>query len=48
MKFEDGDRVKIEPHFWWPDGAIGTVSIQPEFVRKLLEKKNQWKVLREL
>jgi hypothetical protein len=33
MKFEDGDRVIVKPHCWWPEGAIGTVSIQPEFVK---------------
>ena len=36
MKFEDGDRVKVEPHFSWPEGAIGTVSIQPEFVKQAI------------
>lgn len=36
MKFRDGDRVKVEPHFSWPEGATGTVSMQPKFVRKTI------------
>jgi hypothetical protein len=25
MEFADGMRVRMTPHFWWPQGAIGTV-----------------------
>ena len=25
MVFADGIRVRILPHFWWPQGAVGTV-----------------------
>lgn len=25
MEFVDGVRVRVKPHFWWPDGAVGTV-----------------------
>ena len=37
MKFKNGDKVIIEPHFWWPNGGKGTVSLPPEFVSVALE-----------
>lgn len=36
MKFKDGDRVKVKPHFWWPNGGVGVVSLPPEFVKETL------------
>ncbi|WP_133247600.1 hypothetical protein [Pseudomonas sp. SDI] len=36
MKFKDGDRVKVKPHLWWPNGAVGMVSLPAEFVREAL------------
>ena len=37
MKFKDGDRVRVKPHFWWPNGGVGIVSLPPEFVTEALE-----------
>lgn len=37
MKFKDGDRVKIKPHFWWPEGGVGVVALPPEFIKEALE-----------
>lgn len=39
MKFKNGDKVIIEPHIWWPDGGVGTVSLPPEFVSVALERE---------
>jgi|TARA_Y100001934_G_C12272255_1_gene735567 hypothetical protein len=39
MKFKDGDRVRVKPHFWWPNGGVGVVSLPPEFVTEALEGK---------
>lgn len=36
MKFNDGDRVKVKPHVWWPNGGIGVVSLPPEYVKEAL------------
>ncbi|MGC5699133.1 hypothetical protein J4P02_02895 [Pseudomonas sp. NFXW11] len=36
MKFKDGDRVKIKPHLWWPNGAVGVVSLPPEFINEAM------------
>lgn len=40
VKYNNGDRVRVEPHFWWPEGATGTVSIQPEFVKEAIGKES--------
>ncbi|QTV16004.1 hypothetical protein J9321_23045 [Pseudomonas fluorescens] len=37
MKFKDGDRVKIKPHPWWPNGGVGVISLPPEFVKEALD-----------
>ena len=37
MKFKDADRVRVKPHFWWPNGGVGVVSLPPEFVTEALE-----------
>ena len=42
MKFNDGDRVNIKPHFWWPEGGIGTATILPEFVAEALEGETEF------
>lgn len=36
MKFNDGDRVKVKPHVWWPNGGVGVVSLPPEYVKEAL------------
>lgn len=36
MKFNEGDRVKVKPHLWWPNGAVGVVSLPSESVREAL------------
>ncbi|MFJ2550117.1 hypothetical protein ACIOVF_27140 [Pseudomonas sp. NPDC087612] len=36
MKFKDGDRIKVKPHFWWPNGGVGVVSLPPRFVKEAL------------
>ncbi|MFC3151916.1 hypothetical protein ACFOEK_12820 [Litoribrevibacter euphylliae] len=37
MKFKDGDKVKVLPHIWWPDGGTGKVSLPPEYVAGAVE-----------
>ncbi|MAX36755.1 MAG: hypothetical protein CME33_09350 [Gimesia sp.] len=39
MKFKDGDKVRVKPHICWPEGAVGTVSIQPDFVKEVIGKE---------
>ena len=36
MKFEDGTKVKIIPHIWWPDGGTGKVSLAPTYVNDVI------------
>ncbi|MDD1015493.1 hypothetical protein [Pseudomonas rubra] len=36
MKFKDGDRIKVKPHLWWPNGGVGVVSLPPDFVKEAL------------
>lgn len=36
MKFKEGDRIKIKPHFWWPNGGVGVISLVPKFVQEAL------------
>ena len=36
MKFKDGSKVRILPHYWWPDGGTGKVSIAPELVNEII------------
>ncbi|BAQ74945.1 putative uncharacterized protein [Pseudomonas sp. Os17] len=36
MKFNDGDRVKVKPHLWWPNGGVGVVSLPPEYIKEAL------------
>ncbi|URN91311.1 MAG: hypothetical protein NAG77_10645 [Pseudomonas protegens] len=39
MKFNDGDRVKVKPHVWWPNGGVGVVLLPPEHVTEALSGK---------
>ncbi|OIN46096.1 hypothetical protein BLL37_14570 [Pseudomonas azotoformans] len=39
MHFKDGDKVKIKPHVWWPNGGVGVISLPPESVNEALEDK---------
>lgn len=32
MVFADGVRVRVIPHFWWPQGAVGTVRPFPRIL----------------
>jgi hypothetical protein len=35
MEFTNGVRVKVKPHFWWPDGAVGTVRPFPGVLQEV-------------
>ena len=35
MEFADGVRVQVKPHFWWPQGAVGTVRPFPGVLQEV-------------
>ena len=35
MAWADGTRVRVAPHTFWPNGAVGTVRPFPEFAAEL-------------
>jgi hypothetical protein len=35
MEFSDGVRVRIRPHFWWPQGASGTIRPFPGLLQEV-------------
>jgi hypothetical protein len=35
MEWSDGTRVRLAPCAPWPDGAVGTVRLYPDYITKL-------------
>ena len=42
MKFRNGDRIIVKPHFWWSNGGKGVVSLPPDSVVNILKNSEKF------